>query len=107
MDWRHIARSAWHTALTVVGCLVLLFLAVFLFGAFRIFFLKLIVPSGPVIVETIGRNRWQLIKDFAAASAPCVACLVGAVAILRFVRWINRRDDPQCAPLPLIDSDRP
>jgi hypothetical protein len=107
MNWRHAAKSAWQIALTVGGCLIVLFLAVFLYGAFRVFFLKLIVPFGSVISETIGPNRWQLIKDFAAASAPYAACLVGAFAILCCVRWINRRDDPQCAPLPFIDSDRP
>jgi hypothetical protein len=95
MAWRHGARLAWRTALAVVWCLIALFLAVFLFGAFRILFLKLVIPVGPVVTETIGPNRWQFIKDAAAMCAPYVASVPSAWAILYFVRRINRRDDPQ------------
>lgn len=95
MKCRNAARLARHTALTIAGYSILLFLAVFLFGAFRILVLKLIIPIGPVISETIGANRWQFIKQTAATCAPYTGCIAGACSILYFVRWTNRRHDPR------------
>jgi hypothetical protein len=107
MNWRRAARTTWQSTLNIGGLLIVLFLLVFLFGAFRVFFLKLIIPVGPVITETIGRHRLLLIKDAALKYGPYAASLAGACAILHLVRRINRRDDPQYAALPLSDLDDP
>jgi uncharacterized membrane protein len=107
MTWRHTAKSAWQIAVAVGGCLIVLFLCVFLYGAFRVFFLKLVIPLGTVISETIGQGRWRLIKEIAAMAAPYAAWLAGACMILYLVRWVNRCHDPHYAVLPLSDRNDP
>lgn len=105
MDWRRTVRSAWQSTLNIGGCLIVLFSAVLLFAALRVFFLELVVPLGPVITETIGRSRLLLVRDAAVTYAPYAASVAGAGAILYLVQRINRRDDPQCAALPPSDWD--
>ncbi len=103
MNLRSAAKSTWQATLNIGGLLTVLFLLVFLYGAFRVFFLKLVIPVGPVITETIGRHRLLLIKDVALEYAPYAGSVAGACAILYLVRRINRRDDPQYVALPLSD----
>ena len=94
-------------AVNIGACLIVVLLLVFLYGAFRIFFLKLVLPLGPVITETVGRNRLMVVRDVALMSAPYAGCLAGACAILYLVRRVNRRDDPQYAALTSSDLGDP
>jgi hypothetical protein len=104
MDWRRAARSTWQSTLNISGCLVVLFLLVFWFGAIRVTYKELIAPIGPVITETIGRHRLLRIKEFAVEFAPYAASVAGAISILYLVRRINRRDDPEYAAPPQDDD---
>jgi hypothetical protein len=103
MDWRPAMRATWRSTLNIGGCLTVLFLATFVLigvGAF----LRLLAGLGPVIVETIGRDRisriWHETSSCVAFYTPYVASFFGACAILYLVRRINRRDDPEYAALP-------
>jgi hypothetical protein len=104
MEWRRLARSVWRSSLNISGCVTTLVLATFLLLAAGSF-LELLAGIGPVIVETIGRRRLSRMGNDAAVYAPYAASVFGACAILYLVRRMNRRDDPEYAPLPPDDDE--